>query len=535
MKPVAHVSDAAAKKDIAAQIAIAREAQHNWAAKPVQERVQFAKRVRHTIAAGAEAFAKSSAELRSRPLAETLTAEVLPLLEAHKWIEREGASLLAPQRLGRGGRPFWLTGVKSEIHREPLGAVLIVAPSNYPLFLPAVQALQALIAGNAVLLKSAPGAASPMTLLRAAWLDAGLDPRLFVLLPEEAETVETCLAAGVDKVVLTGSHTTGRAVLRRCAETLTPAVMELSGCDAVIVREDADLALTAAALCFGLRLNAGATCVAPRRVFVARRIAERLEAHLAEALARETALDQTTPAEPANAASPEDMQIAKRVSSRADCNAVEGSGRSEAPAAQAARISETLTPLVRDALAGGASLLVGGFGEGETLRFPLVLTDCRASMPLLQADLFAPVLALVICDSDAESIRLSRQCPFALGASIFSRDEAAAHAIAAQLDAGVVTINDLIIPTADPRLPFAGRHASGFGATRGAAGLLEMTQIKAITRTRGKHRPQLAPVGENEARLFTAYAAFAHAGTWRERWSAGKALWSALGTFRKAP
>ncbi len=492
MKPSLHQPRAGGEAGISGQLAAASDAQRDWAARPMEQRLRIVKSVRHAIVARAEEFARVSADLRARPLAETLTAEVLPLLEAHRFIEREAASLLAPQRLGRRGRPFWLSGVRSEIRREPLGIVLVIAPSNYPLFLPAVQVLQALAAGNAVVVKPAPGASAPLLALYAAWCEAGLDRRLFTILPEAHETVETCLAAGVNKVVLTGSHTTGAAVLRRCAETLTPAVMELSGCDAVLVREDADLALTTVALCFGLRLNAGATCVAPRRIFVARRIAERLEAHLAEALACE-------PAHPASAAA-----------------------------------AESVGPLVRDALAAGATLLAGGFDESGILSFPLALADCRTSMPLLQADLFAPVLALVICDSDAESISLSRQCRFALGASIFSRDEAAAHALAAQFDAGVVTINDLIIPTADPRLPFAGRHGSGFGATRGAAGLLEMTQLKAITCTRGKRRPQLAAVGENEARLFTAYAALAHAGTWRERWTGAKVLWRALRQFRRS-
>jgi acyl-CoA reductase-like NAD-dependent aldehyde dehydrogenase len=518
MNPAVQSVPAADEASVSAQISAAREAQRAWSATPVKVRTQIAKQVRHAIAARAEEFALSSADLRARHIAEALTAEVLPLLEAHKWIEREAASLLAPQHLGRRGRPLWLSGVRSEIHREPLGVLLIVAPSNYPLFLPAAQVLQALTAGNAVLVKPAPCSTAPMARLRAAWLDAGLDPRLFVLLPEHAEVVGSCLAAGVDKVILTGSHATGRAVLRRCAETLTPAVMELSGCDAVIVREDADLALVTAALCFGLRLNAGATCVAPRRVFIARRIAERFEAQLAEALVRE--------------ASP-NVAVTEDVSSRAEFNGVKGSGRSEAEVAGSAAPSPKLVPLVREALADGASLLAGGISENNTLRLPLVLTDCRPSMPLLQADLFAPVLALVVCDSDAEAVALSRQCPFALGASVFSRDEATARALAAQLDVGTVTINDLIIPTADPRLPFAGRHASGFGATRGAAGLLEMTQIKTITRTRAKHRPQYAPVGQNEAHLFSAYAAFAHAGTWRARWSAAKALWQALRHFRR--
>ena len=114
----------------------------------------------------------------------------------------------------------------------------------------------------------------------------------------------------------------------------------------------------------------------------------------------------------------------------------------------------------------------------------------------------------------------ANDCPFALAASIFTRDESAARLLAARLNVGVVTINDLIIPTADARLPFGGRRRSGFGVTRGAEGLLELTAPKVVTVSRGKFRPAFdAPQPGDEA-MFNAYLKLTHGRGLKSRWAA---------------
>ena len=146
--------------------------------------------------------------------------------------------------------------------------VLIIAPANYPLFLPGVQALQALAAGNAVLWKPAVGGTAPAEALRDVLVGCGLDPALLQVLGESPQAADDAIAAGVDKVFLTGSAATGTAVLTQLAAHRTPAVMELSGCDAVFVLPGAAIDRVAAAVAFGLRLNGSATCMAPRRLFL---------------------------------------------------------------------------------------------------------------------------------------------------------------------------------------------------------------------------------------------------------------------------
>jgi acyl-CoA reductase-like NAD-dependent aldehyde dehydrogenase len=174
----------------------ARTAQAAWGQTPIGARLQIVRRVRHLIAAQAEVLVAAVGDRYGRTAADTLATEVIPLADACRFLEREAARLLRPRRLGRRGRPLWLAGAEAEIRREPLGVVLILAPGNYPLFLPGVQLLQALVAGNAVLLKPAPGCTAPLATLSALLEDAGLLAQLVQLLDEDVACARTAIAQG---------------------------------------------------------------------------------------------------------------------------------------------------------------------------------------------------------------------------------------------------------------------------------------------------------------------------------------------------
>lgn len=432
-----------------------RQAAAEWDLGGLPARLAVVAGARRLVAARAETLAATVA----RPIAETIVAEVLPLLEAARFLEREAPGLLAP-RSQRGRRPLWLLGVRATLRHERLGAVLILAPGNYPLFLAGAQTLQALTAGNAVALKPAPGGEAAAHALAAILTEAGLPPGLLHVLDPDAGP--DAVAAGFDHIVLTGSAATGAAVLAAAARSLTPCTMELSGVDAVYVLPGANLGLVARCLAYGLRLNGGATCIAPRRVFVTRADAASLEDRLAALL----------PGVPD--ASP--------------------------PPAIAAR----LDALAADALAGGARR-IGDTAPGR----PTVLAGARADMALLHEDVFAPWLALVAVDDADSGLRDDATCPYALGASIFGPSEAA-RALAVRVRAGSVCINDVIVPTADPRLPFGGSGRSGFGRTRGAEGLLAMTATKTVSERRGWFRPHLAAPGPKDAARFGGMVRWLH-------------------------
>lgn len=458
----------------------ARRAQLAWTVHSLPQRLAIVKKARELLVARAEAIAQTVAQIRRCPVTEALVSEVIPLADAMRFLERRAESILSPVKTSWRDRPFWLAGSQLEIVREPLGVVLILAPSNYPLLLSGAQAIQALVAGNAVIVKPAPGTEMAMQQFRSLLIDAGLPAALSGLLPVEVAAAQSVIEAGVDRIVLTGSGETGRAVLQQSARNLTPTTMELSGCDAVFVLPDADLTLVVRALKFGLSLNHGATCIAPRRVFVDREHYATLQRDLIDAIA--------------------DLS-ARPISDR--------------------QLS-SLRHAVDDALSRGARLLTGTLHTRDTIT-PILLADDSGQSMLLH-DCMGPVLSLTPVDSAEHALHLSKRCTLALGAAIFG-PETQARELAPHIDAGVVVINDLIVPTADPRLPFSGRGSSGFGVTRGAEGLLEMTQLKAIT-TRQKSPgawAHLDPASPHDQSLFLAYLRLAHA-PWRHKLSALFAL-----------
>lgn len=383
-----------------------RAAQKDWSQRPIRERLAFVRELRHLIAAAAPELAAAAAAVSQRSLAEKLVSEVLPLADACKWLERRAARVLAPRRSGNRGRPLWLRGTSFEVQRQPFGVVLVIGPRNYPLFLPAVQALHALAAGNAVLLKPAPDTTAVAMAFAQLAYDAGFDPALLTILPESTDAARDAIAQGVDKVIFTGSSENGSAVAAQLARSHTSAVMELSGEDAVLVFADADVDLVARALSFGMRLNGGETCMAPERLLVVRAVEDKLRLALQKA--------------------------------------------------------------------GVAPMFI----------------EC--------------------VPDEAAAVARAEDSAYALGVSIFSRDLAKAQSFAARIKSGFVLINDLIAPTADPRLPFGGVKKSGFGVTRGDEGLLEMTYAHVVGLRRGKSYRHFDEPSPGDAHIFFSYIMAAH-------------------------
>jgi acyl-CoA reductase-like NAD-dependent aldehyde dehydrogenase len=237
-----------------------------WAALPVRHRLRVLGRARRLIAADPRPLAQACARPGASE-ADILLAEVLPLLDAIRFLERAAERLLAARRRRRF-RPLWLFGTSLVVRRLPMGRVLLIGPRNYPLLLPGVQTVQALAAGNQVRLKPAPGCAAPMALLASVLARAGLPSGALELL-DDTDAAATAAIAGADLVVLTGASATGRAVLTAAAAHLVPCIMELSGDDPFVVLSGADMQYAAAALRFGRAFNGGDTCIAPRRVIVA--------------------------------------------------------------------------------------------------------------------------------------------------------------------------------------------------------------------------------------------------------------------------
>ncbi|WP_157477289.1 aldehyde dehydrogenase family protein [Granulicella tundricola] len=427
-----------------------------WSARPLRERLSVLRAGRLGLARKTDALVSAISTELARTRADSMVAEVLPLLAACRFLEREAGEILKTRRLGRRGLPFWLAGVESSVERVALGRVLVIGPENYPLFLPGVQVLQALAAGNAVVWKPGAGGRDVAEIFADVMERAGLPDGLLTVTDESVEAGVSAMRGGVDKVFFTGSGASGRAVMRAAAETATPVVAELSGCDAVIVLPSANVERVVAALLFGMRLNGSATCMAPRRLMLVGGGHERLVARLTDAFA---AMDG----------------VVVRDSVR-----------------------EQLRGLVEEAKSAGA--VVHGDVRDVFMK-PLLVTRARPEMQLAQTDVFAPVLTVMEFGDVGAMLEADRACPFGLTAAVFG-DEVEATRVGARMKVGTLLINDLIVPTADPRVPFGGRRGSGFGVTRGAEGLLEMTAVKTVLVRRGKGLRQYVPTTDTHENLF---------------------------------
>ena len=452
----------------------ARDAQARWRRTSVADRLLAVAKLRAFIAANPLALAKACG--RSN-ISESLAAEVLPLADACRFLEKTAVRTLRNVRLSKRGRPGWLRSIQVEQHREPFGLVLIVGPSNYPLMLPGIQAIQALVAGNAVLLKPAEHCSAAVVALRDLMVRAGLDERLLQVLPETVEAVDQSVSRGVDKLILTGSATTGRAVQRSLAEELVPATMELSGCDAMFVTTTADIDRAVRCLSFGLTFNGSQTCIAPRRVFVAEPAAEQFTNLLLGTMATKCANTIC----PAGTPSGGTNRLRSKTTIRA-------------------------ARMVDSAIASGAVSLIDGIDRSGQpfVACPTVLTSVTPEMQVASEDIFAPVTSIFTYTNIDEALALDDACPYALGATVFGSDNAPETAALLQhVNAGCIVVRDMIVPTADPRVAFGGREQSGFGVTRGAAGLEEMTRLKVIVRQNGSWLPHLDQPTPLDAEMLT--------------------------------
>ena len=438
----------------------ARAAQTVWRSRSVSERLKVVRMLRMEIGRNPRKLAES---VMRDNVAETLAAEVLPLADACRYLELNASRILRDRLISKRGRPMWLWGNRLRILREPFGIVLIVAPANYPLMLAGIQAIQALVAGNSVLIKPGLGGTSPAMALTELLSQCGLPASTLQVLPESKEAVNIALQQSVNKVVVTGSVDAGRSIGGNAAEQSVPAIMELSGCDAMFVLEDANIDLVCECLLFGLTLNQSQTCIAPRRVFASQELAGAIIKRLLEMLADRPSLAQALTASSRLAATAENRQHA--------------------------------AAMIESAISEGATLVTEPFEEIDgrfVFRTIAVLDNVRPEMKIVRVDPSFPVVSILRVANEDEALDWSRKCGLALGATVFG-DRARCENLARRIDAGVIVINDIITATADPRVPFGGRHLSGYGLTRGAAGLEEMTQLKSIVQPRNWFRPHLKP------------------------------------------
>lgn len=359
----------------------------------------------------------------------------------------KGEAELALKRLRRWARPrrrpvpLTQLPASARIQYEPLGVVLVIGPWNYPVNLSLGPMVAALAAGNAVVLK--PSEVAPVTsALMARLLPTYLDPSAVAVVEGDGAVTQELLSLGFDHAFFTGGTEIGRKIMAGAAATLTPVTLELGGKSPVIVTADSDLDLVARRIAWVKLMNSGQTCIAPDYVLVEESVKADLVDRLRDCFARFTA--------------------------------EEAGGKRIVNARQFERLAGYL------ATTSGA-VVCGGQQDDADLRIePAVVVDPDLDEPLMQEEVFGPILPVVGFASLEDAVRLVNARPKPLGLYVFSRDRAVADGIVERIPAGGAVINHCAIHYLIPSLPFGGVGASGMGAYHGEWGFEAMSHRKAV-------------------------------------------------------
>ncbi|AHY47657.1 NAD-dependent aldehyde dehydrogenase [Rubrobacter radiotolerans] len=450
----------------------AREAQEAWARRSIAERARVFLRY-HDLVMERQELILDLMQLETGKARGHAFEEVLDAAITARYYARSAARHLKTRR--RQGALPGLTLAREE--RRPKGLVALISPWNYPFTLAASDAVPALLAGNAVLLK--PDRKTSFTALLAVRLlrEAGLPPDLFAVVTGEGEPLGEPLIRSADYVGFTGSTEVGRHIARLAGEALIGCTLELGGKNASLVLDDADLDRAVEGTLRGCFANAGQLCISTERLFVQAGIYSRFVERFAERV--------------------RSMKL--------------GGGLRYGPEMGSLISAEQLATVERhvgDAVGKGARVLAGGRARPDLGPFfyePTVLEGARAGMELFADETFGPVVSVSRFTSVDEAVERANDSPYGLNASVWTRDARRGYAVARRLEAGTVNVNEAYAAAwASTDAPMGGMKTSGLGRRHGAEGILKYTEAQTVAVQR--LFPVTAPAnvpGERYARVMT--------------------------------
>ncbi len=426
----------------AAAFARARAAYRSGRTRPLSWRAEQLRALQALVREGEDELLHAMADDFGKPRVEAWLADLAP-------VAAEAAHLR--HNLRRWARPRWswpgianMPGAAWTVP-EPLGTVLVISPWNYPVNLALIPLATALAAGNAVVVK--PSELTPTTSAALARLVPRYLDEEAVTVVEGAVDVSTeLLEQPFDHVFFTGSTTVGRTVMAAAARHLASVTLELGGKSPVVVAADADLDVAARRVAWGKLLNAGQTCIAPDYVLVDRQVADAFVDRVVQAM---------------------------------------GSLQGPDPAATRTRIvnerhAERLRSLL--ATAGGTVATGGAVDTAERVVEPTVVVDPDLDAPIMQDEIFGPILPVVRVDGVDEAMAFVNDRPKPLALYVFSKSRATQQRVVGGTTAGGVCLNHVMYHFIAPELPFGGVGPSGLGAYHGRAGFEELSHRKSVVR-----------------------------------------------------
>jgi succinate-semialdehyde dehydrogenase / glutarate-semialdehyde dehydrogenase len=453
-----------------------------WAHLPLADRARYMRRAAQVVIDRTGELGELIAREAGRPLAEAQALELLPTVDGLHWIADRGPRLLRDERVPT--HQGWLLGKRHRHVREPLGVVGVISSSRSAWLGPLLQTAIALMAGNGVVLKPAPGAALVGGRVERTFVRAGVPEGLVGVVHGGEEAGGSLVEAlGVAKIFFSGSSSAGRRVEVACSQRARGAVLEFGGKDPQLVLADARVDRAIAGTLWGAFGNAGQSRASIERVYVARELAEPFLAGLVHGA---RALRLGDPLAP-------DTEVGPLLS---------------------AERCERVREIVDEAIGAGATLHCGGPTEIEGLESaaffaPAVLTGARGDMRVAREPVSGPVVCVTPVGSEEEAIALANDSPGGLGASVWTRDRDRGERIARRIEAGMVWVNDHRYSHGAVQCAWGGVGASGSGRVHGEPGFRECVAIKLVgsdaarlTRPWWPPRPRSLPAAaEATARL----------------------------------